>query len=166
MVNCHCIKGRYDFELLASSKDDLIYQDLSLWMGGDHYLLPEQYDITIIPPGNRSGALVSVHTGKSTRITSEDTGFQFEDGVYCFRADSCGVSYTRYKGIFPYIECCLLKARVLLWETKREQLEDVMEMLDSLKVKVELQDLTGAQDVLQVIKIKLHNLKCDCGGCN
>lgn len=166
MVNCHCIKGRYNFEVLASDRKNIIYQDLSEWMAGDHYLLPDTYNLQIIPPGKKSpGAMVQATVGVSVRFTSEQLGFELEDGVYCFRVESCGVTYTRYKGIFPEIDCCLTKARVLLWETKREQIEDILEMLDSLKVKIELQDLTGAEDVLRIIKIKLYNLKCDCSGC-
>ena len=42
---CSCIKGKYDFYINEINCDKILYEDLSLWMEGDNYTIPEKYEI-------------------------------------------------------------------------------------------------------------------------
>ena len=42
---CGCIKGKYDFYINEINCDKILYQDLSLWMEGENYVVPDTYEV-------------------------------------------------------------------------------------------------------------------------
>ena len=158
---CSCIKGNYDFLIVSSDTQNLVYQDLSDWMTGDHYVIPTEYFVEIIPPGRTTGVQVTVDTGCSTRINRDDTNFRFKDGVYCFIVDSCGKKYIKSIGVFSEIECCIKKAKV----TKPHLTEELLQIenkLEALKHMISTGYTKDASSSLQIIENNLRNIKCDC----
>jgi len=157
MTNCSCIKGDFNFKILASDFTDIIYQDLSEWMEGDHYLLPESYFVEVIPPGKKTGDKYEVFVNHSSRIKLPCV----RDGIYTFRVESCGTIFERRVGIFPEMECCLLKAKVQGFDI--DSLIEISYMIDELKIQIELGSTLSAKDTLEILNKKLRNIKCDCG---
>jgi hypothetical protein len=164
-VQCACIKGEYDFTAHAPDCDNLIYQDMSEWMEGEHYLLPKEYEVEVIPPGKKTGVRITSTYPNSVRSTTEERGFKILDGVYCFKVTSCGVSYLKRTGLFPNLECCISRAKILLPE-KRQEITKAEQLLESVKTSIELSDIKTAQAMLQIVKRMVDNLKCDCDCCN
>lgn len=160
MVNCSCIKGVFDFQILGYDKENIIFQDLSEWMEGDHYLLPDEYSITIESP-LKSKATVLVSTANSTRIQQKDTNFFFFDGVYTFSVESCGKVYTKKVGLFPEFECCLDVAFIKLPDLVDTLLKMQID-LQAVKSSILLGDSTTSKEAFMVLKRKLANLECDC----
>jgi hypothetical protein len=84
--------------------NSILYQDLSDWMS--EYELPEQYTVVITPPSGDPVAL-SMFTVGVNMITADDLLAPTEDGIYCFQATNCGVTYTRYKAVTCKLDCAL-----------------------------------------------------------
>lgn len=164
-VQCACIKGEFNISAFAPDCDNLIFLDLSEWMDGDHYLLPKEYEFEIVPPGKTSGPFFSTISGTSTRITREELGFRIMDGVYCIKVTNCGVDYLKRVAIFPELECCITRAKVLLPE-KKQEIREIEDLLDSVKYSIEIKDIKVAQSSLEIVKKMVRNLKCDCDCCN
>lgn len=162
-VNCSCIKGIFDFQILGYDKYNVIFQDLSQWMEGDHYLIPDSYAVTIESPLG-SKAIVSVSTTNSTRVEQKDTNFCFIDGVYTFSVESCGKIYTKSVAIFPELECCLDVALIKLPHLVDELLKMQLD-LQVMKASVLLGDNVTAKESLMVLRRKIKNLECDCTSC-
>lgn len=160
MTNCSCIKGVFDFLVLGYDLENLIYQDLSEWMIGDHYLVPDTYILTITSPKG-SVAQVEVGTKCSTRIEQKDTKFCFNDGIYTFSVESCGKTYSKTVGIFPTLECCLDVAII----KRPEMAEELMKIdydLRTLKSSILLGDNSTAKLAYHTINRRVKNLECDC----
>lgn len=146
--------------ILGSDHKNILYQDMSEWMEGDHYLYPEAYTITVTAPGKSSGVAVPVMVKSSTRITKEDLGFAVCDGIYTFSVYNCGTQYTLQRGIYPELECCINKA-LIQYEGQEEVLE-IDKKFAQMLAKIEIGDTQDVDFTLEYIKRTLDNLKCDC----
>lgn len=164
-IQCACIKGVYDFQVSAPNCDTILYQDLSDWMEGEHYLLDKQYDLQVLRPGAKYPVVIeNVPSGTSLRLDEDQLGFKIIDGIYCFTVESCGKTYIRRAGIFPNLECCFKRAKI----DKPDRLMEISEielLFQSVHRAIELQDVQLAKHTLNVVEKQLRNLKCDCDCC-
>lgn len=164
MNKCACIKGQsFDFALISVDHTKVLYQDMSVWMTGDKYYIPETYDIIM---GIGSGKKISVKTGGLTEITSEMLG-GLPDGVYCVKASSCMETYTRYKVHAFKIECCIMEYMSQLIEKRARdeeyvEVERIENLLTMAKHNAEVKNTTLAQSLLEEAKLSLEELNCNC----
>lgn len=148
-----CIRGNYDLWVKQVSDNKLIYRDLSDWME-----TPESYRITVTKPGRESGEEMEVSAKGDTII---EPGF-FNDGIYTFTTESCGIKYTRKKGIFYHLECCIIKSTFELSERQKDNLMDAQRMIRMMECAVDMQKFNLAEDLHDIVTDKLRVLNCDC----
>lgn len=166
-MNCSCIKNNnYDFSLNYPSCYSLIYSDLSEWISGEQYVIPETYNIEVTPPEYPS-KLISVKTLGSTKITSEDLfdaeGLCISDGVYCFKIDNCQDILTKYKAVTCKLEC--RKDNLIIKASSSEDWENIRK-IESLIYSVHANANNGnyreANLEYKFAKKILDNLNCEC----
>lgn len=157
MSNCSCIRGIYNFHVQAIDTKIIIYQDLSDWMDDDGYSKPDTYLVKITPPRKFNSIDFIMKVDSTNRIDSSKLG-KLLDGIYCFEAESCGVSYKKNVGIYPNIACCLKKAFLKDYEKALE----VKKHLHLFVLNVELGFIIEADKNLKIAKKLLDNIKCDC----
>lgn len=160
-MNCACIKNLFQFEILASDSYTFIFMDMSEWMQDDHYILPDEYTVTV-KSFNGSVYDFQVKLGTATRV---DVPFKLEDGAYTFTTTSCGVTYTRYRAITPALDCCLNRAKINN-PNKEAEIDSIEKMLFGFGAEVELGKVSDAKDTIKIIQTKMYNLQCDCWSCN
>lgn len=161
MADCSCIKNNYFFYAEAIDRKKILYQDLSEWMEGATYEIPETYEVTVVPPGQSTGYELTLLVESTNEITKDDIG-KIKDGVYCFITTSCGVEYKRSVAIFPYIECCVKQAWATLDVSYADQIREIERYLKLTKINAELNNVKLANSSLKIAKKLLENLKCDC----
>lgn len=166
-MSCSCIKNNnYDFSLSYPSCYSLIYSDLSEWMTGEHYVIPDIYTIEITPP-EYSTKSISVKTFGATKITSNDLfgaeGLCISDGIYCFKIDNCQDILTKYKAITCKLEC--RKDNLVLKANSSEDWENVRKvesLIYSIHANANNGNYREANSEYKFAKKILDNLNCDC----
>ena len=152
-----CIRGNYNFLVKQIDQDNIIYQDLSDWMSS-----PGNYTITITKPAASQSIDVEVSGTNNTRISKEQIG-TIIDGIYTFETESCGIRYTRRKGLFFSLECCIKKAYKDVSPRLYDLVKDVEIHLQMTKSAIEVNNMTLATDLYEITKDKMDRIKCDCG---
>lgn len=162
-MDCSCIRGDsgYNFYVEAIDPDTIIYQDLSVWMDENNYVLPSTYTVVIQPPGVSSTYTLEFDISSINRITKNEIG-SIRDGIYCFSVDICGVKYKKTKSLFPKIECCIKQAWATLDDSWWEKLEEVENYLKLTSINAELGNIKEANNTFNIAKKLLENIKCDC----
>ena len=152
-----CIRGNYNCAVKAIDDKNIIYQDLSDWTAD-----PIDYTVDIIRPGSTEPIGVSVSGTSNTRISASEIG-TVVDGIYTFETTSCGIRYTRRKGIFFSIECCIKKAYKDVSPRLYHLIADVEQYLKMTKCAIEVNNLDLANDLFEITQDKMNRIKCDCG---
>ena len=166
-MNYSCIKNYYEFNIDPISCNSIVYKDLSIWMEEDYYVVPNQYDIYITPPGGNP-VKITLDPTSINELSSEKlfSNACFIDGVYCFSTTSCGNSYTRNIAILCNAECKLAN---LIREASKSQSEDLWNKVIKLKASLDavyshakLNNFELANDEYKILKKDLNNLNCNC----
>jgi hypothetical protein len=160
-MNCSCIQGNYGYHVEAIDKDTIIYQDLSEWVEGVGYELPESYILNVTTPGSSTPTPIDVSVSNTNRIPGNQLS-GICDGVYCFQTTSCGITYSKFSAIFPNLDCCVKQAWATLDSRFDEQIREIESQLKRAKINAELDNPTDASNNLKIAKKLLENLKCDC----
>ena len=152
-----CIRGNYNCAVKAIDDQNIIYQDLSDWT-----VDPIDYTVDIIKPGSTEPVRVSVSGTNNTRISASEIG-TVVDGIYTFETTSCGIRYTRRKGLFLSIECCIKKAYKDVSPRLYPLIADVEQYLKMTECAIEVNNLDLANDLFEITQDKMNRIKCDCG---
>lgn len=154
----NCIRdGSYQFALTQIDKENMVYQDLSQWTVG-----PGNYTVTITKPASSQSVDVEVSGTENTRISKSEIG-TIVDGIYKFEAVSCGLRYTRYKGLFYNLECCIMKAYKDVSPRLYPLVKDTEQHLKMTKSAIETGELERANTLFEITQEKIDRIKCDCG---
>lgn len=159
---CSCIRGEdgFDFYVYVIDRNTIIYHDLTDWMDEGGYTVPETYPVEVIPPGQYKSVTLNFKVGTISKITSEDLGSCLRDGAYCFQTKYCGIKYKKSRALFPYIECCLKKARV--GEEDFMKIEKIKEYIKLADINIEVNNIKTGEKNLDIAKKLLGNIKCNC----
>lgn len=166
MANCNCIKGNFDVLIGWNSCSKLLIEDISDWMEEAMYEVAESYDLIITVPKKPREYTVTINTDKRNKLSPEDVGIggaTFNDGIYCFKVENCGNTYTRNKLVSCSIECCIEDAVSKL--KNREEvilLDEIRLLLDSCRINTEIGNLTKAKEQYNMLTKMLRNLNCKC----
>jgi hypothetical protein len=163
-----CIKGNsYDFKITQISRDVILYEDMSVWMVGDNYYMPETYEVFISQVGG--GMKVVVNTKGITRIEGKQVGSAvgFIDGTYCFSTVPCGTTFTRYKLLAWGLECCLSEYVYQLVENRSqdheyEEYEKIERLIGVARYNAEIGNIEMANNVYAEAKTAIEDLNCNC----
>lgn len=151
---CNCIKGRYDFKAEAFNENTILYTDLSEWVEEPNYSIPKTYTLEVIFPLKSDGHSFEVQTNVVNKINKECV----MDGLYCFKVTSCGKEYTKYKALFPKLQCKLDNA--ILQESKYAI--EAAYQLNLVSVHAEIGDYEGAKSALRIAESLLSHIDCKC----
>lgn len=167
MANCNCVKGNFDVLLGYHSCSKLLIEDISDWMVEESiYTKADSYNLIITTPNRPKSYTVNIKTDKRNIITTGDLGINgliFNDGIYCFKLENCGNTYTRNKLVSCSIECCIEDAVSKL--KNREEvilLDEIRLLLDSCRINTEIGNLTKATEQYNMLTKMLRNLNCKC----
>lgn len=152
-----CIRGNYNCAVKAIDGENIIYQDLSDWTAD-----PIDYTVNITKPASTEPVGVTVSGTDNTRISISEIG-AVTDGIYTFETTSCGIRYTRRKGLFFSIECCIKKAYKESSPRLYPLIADVEQYLKMTKCAIESNSLELANDLFEITQDKMDRIKCDCG---
>lgn len=166
--DCSCIKNVYDIHIGHRGCRKIVYQDMSVWMSGDGYEVPESYDVEVLVPGRSDFSTLTVKTGINNIITTKEL-FEYEeeicleDGIYCFKTNSCGVQYEINRAYLCTLEC---KLQQLIAKAKTnedfKEIIDIRHYLDAIKINARLGKPEKAKDFFKIVDSKLKHLTCSC----
>ena len=146
---CSCIKNNFDFYLTEVACRHILYTDLSVWMTGDRYSTPSEYDIEI--EGNK-------YTVKTAGVTKLD----LKDGVYPFIVQSCDKIYTRWAAVTAKLQCCLDAYIVDNEFPNKEKALEAQRLIDGVKIYAAFNKPDIAKDYYKAAKKLIEHLNCDC----
>lgn len=159
MSTCSCIKGHFDFYINEIACDKILYKDLSLWMQGDNYIIPKQYDIDILDAG--SGEQVKTIQVSGLDVIDISKLFSFKDGIYEIHTSSCDNKYKRWVAILPKLQCCL--DRYFASEDyEQDKHEEAQRLLDGARQTALFNQPRESVEFYKLAKKKIDNLNCNC----
>jgi len=167
MSNCSCIKREdqaFDFVINTYDCKAIIITDLTNWMEGDGYVIPDTFDVTITLP-NKSTVPGSFKANSTTKIFSRDLGGGecLQDGIYCFKTNSCGYDYSRSKAVV-----CTLRCKLDNYISKADKDEDwvnitkLSNLIDSIEVNAEMGQELTAKELFKIVDKELNKHSCTC----
>lgn len=159
-MDCSCIKGKLDFSILEVSNNKFTMTDISDWMLGGRYSVPQTFEVEVIPPSSTSGAMVNAIPYQS--VTVDDSTVSIKDGVYTFKTTSCGVEFSVFKLVIPKMRCCLDQAWATVEDKFYPNLEEVERYLRATNIAVEFNQVSEAYSNFKIAKQLFDNVKCDC----
>lgn len=174
---CGCIKKDYNFALSSMDSKTLLYQDLSIWMQGPQFTIPETYVVGITLPTMKEPVYVRLSTQNISMLTSVElmnttTPQDLPDGIYCFIVDEnsskegyCGTSFMRTRAVTQGLECCR-DSILAMAPSSPQSIPDTIQLLDfyidATKVNAELGKDLKAQEFYQLAKDLCKQWNCDC----
>lgn len=161
-MSCACIRNHYNFHVDVLDNENIVYQDLSLWMDETGYSIPTTYNLSIIPPTSSKEINIEIGTQTSNKLGANIFGGKLKDGIYCFKTTSCGIDYQKSVALFPNTSCCLKQAWATLDESKYEQLREIENHLKIVSINAGYNNVIEASKNLKIAEKLLENLKCNC----
>lgn len=168
MTDCGCVKENFDFTLHSLDSNTLVYQDMSVWMEGDEFSIPDNYNVSILAPSKGEGNDVTLSVNSQTSITSKNLFGSSEltslpDGIYCFTLENCGTKFQRSKAVLYSLECCLQSFKASANTDKDfDRIRKLELYLDSVRINTELGKTQKALEFYDRAKRELSNLNCNC----
>lgn len=156
------IEDNFDFKLTHIDCDTFLYEDLSSWVND---VKPEVYDLMIIPSGFSDTINVKINPDKINILINEGSNVKLKDGVYCFKVNNHGISYSKYIGVACILECKLnqLIAKAELRNYKDfEEISEIKFLLTSFHINVNLNKIEKAISFYNLAEEKLSCVKCNC----
>lgn len=168
-MDCSCIKGKFDIILDSLNSKTLLYQDISEWMSGARYQLPETYTVQVKSPHSKEFFDVEVPTKGYKTLTAKDLGIGsdgscLQEGIYSFKTVSCGESYLLYKAITPDLECrlrCMLTQGI-----DPMRVAELTTQLKSVAYNAERDLIKEANSILKIVKREIDLVECNCSCCS
>jgi hypothetical protein len=162
--DCSCIKKEaqaFDFVLNTYDCKALVITDLSNWMTGDSYTIPDKFDVTITLP-NQSRVDVLFAGNSTTKIYSRGlTNTEcLPDGIYCFSTYSCGYNYERVKAVVCTLRCKL--DDLISKSDDYEEITRLENLISSIEVSAELGLEQQAKELFKIADKELSKHSCTC----
>lgn len=159
---CSCIKGKYDFYINEINCDKILYEDLSLWMEGDNYTIPEKYEIEFynLDSAGESILLKKIEVS-GLGITDISKLLLLKDGVFEIKTVSCQNTYKRWIAIMPKLQCCLDKY-LASDEYDKLKHQEAQRLMDGARTTAMFNQPKKAIEFYRMAKKLIDVLKCDC----
>lgn len=164
---CSCIAKNYSVVIYSTDCKTLVYEDNSTWMLDKKFSgIPEKMEVTIETPSGHIST-VTISPNKSNRLTSVDilgdkTPRCLEDGVYCFRVESCTIPYATNMAYTCNTQC---KIDTLLAHAENDyqikEADRLQRLLHSLQSASETGQTELANDLFELLNISLSNENCE-----
>ena len=157
---CSCIKGNYDFYIDEITCDKILYKDLSLWMEGENYTIPKEYEIEIWDYSDNSKLIKSINVS-GLEVTDISKLLPLKDGVYEIKTKSCQNTYKRWVAILPKMQCCLDKY-FASENYDKEKHEEAQRLLDGTRTTALFNQPNKSVEYYKMAKKLIDKLNCDC----
>lgn len=160
----NCIKGNYDFFIREIDSNAFLYQDTSTW----DECTPENYRVTLYPPGNSDPLYINLSTTSLNKVTSESLGIsKITDGVYYLAIQEgsegyCGVEFRKSIAIIPSLQCCFDKAFLRYALYRKEEIKYIEFLVRQVRLHALVGNIQQSEDVYDLAKAALSKLDCDC----
>lgn len=153
---CSCIDGKFDFHITEVGCSKNLYTDLSLWVQGDSYVIPDTYQL--IAKNEDSGAEIKlVVNGHGVTQLPEE----LKDGVYTFSATTCDKKYKRIKAVTARLQCCL-DQYVVSNDFEEGKYMEAQRLLNGVKIMSEFNKLAEVKKLYKMVERLIKNLNCNC----
>lgn len=166
-MNCSCIKGdgSYHFTLEPLDCETLIYKDFSEWMEEDYYVVPDYYEVQVIPPGSTDPLPLLLKVNESNSITTRELFGSKEkscipDGVYCFILENCQYKYTKHKAVTCSLRCEL--DSLIATSDDEQRIEELELLVRSIHEKTNLGQIDKASKLYDIARKLINKCKCNC----
>jgi len=161
--NCSCIKGKFDFYINEVNCDKILYQDLSLWMSGDNYKVPNFYEVEIYDLDKDGCATTLIKKIEVCTIGVTDISklVQLSDGVYELRVKSCQNTYKRWTAIVAKLQCCLDKY-LASDEYDVDKYQEADRLLNGARTTASFDQPKESLAFYKKAKKLIDKLNCDC----
>lgn len=168
--NCACIKKHFDLYVGSTDCKHMVIDDQSVWMSSTGFNIPEPFEVSVTSPSFRITKNITVNPDKRNIFSSIELLGTIEeeclmDGIYCFKTNSCGVSYTINRAYLCNSRC---QIDTIISSSKGElisELEDVEFFYKSVEINTKLGKLNVATEMFEVLQSKLEKLGCDSKKC-
>ena len=162
---CSCIKREdQSFDIITTTYGckAIVITDISNWMMGDNYSIPENHEVEIVLP-NKNSVKANIKPNSTTKIFSKDLfGTScLPDGIYCFKTESCGYSYSRNKAITCTLRCKLddfISKEGVSWE----EINKLENMVDLVEISAEMGNEISANELYNIVSKELDKHSCSC----
>lgn len=167
MSNCSCIKREdqgFDIITTTYSCKSLIITDMTNWMSDSTYVIPETHPVTVVLPNN-SEVSINIKPNSTTKIFAKDlgTGECLADGIYNFKTESCGYSYSRSKAVV-----CTLRCKLDNYISKAntnddwENITKISNLIDLIEIDSEMGNEINAKELFKIVDKELDKHSCTC----
>jgi hypothetical protein len=154
---CACIRDTYDFDLVQTRCDEILYIDRSTFQEGAEYSSTPSYELYVTFPDG-SIKEYSVTKGTPLKLDLGDCPLQ---GIYTFKAYSCTDSFTKRTAVVCRLYCGWLKAVAKLGQLDIETIRSIRERLD-YAVEISSTDFITAAKILDSTSRDLDRINCSC----
>jgi hypothetical protein len=163
--NCACIKREDQaFDIVINTYDckALVITDLTNWMDdGDSYSIPTKHNVTISLP-SKTVVNIDIIPNSTTKVYSKDlSGTEcLQDGIYCFKTESCGYKYSRTKAVV-----CTLRCKLNNFISKSEDWAEITRLgnlIDLIEIDAEMGNEINAQELFKIATKELDKQSCTC----
>ncbi len=159
--DCSCIKGKFDFYISEIACDKILYQDLSVWMSGENYAIPETYDIEVYSLEDGVKSLVNKISVSSLGITDISKLLPIYDAVYEIKTISCQNTYIKWAAVLPKLQCCLDKY-MASDEYDMYKHREAERLLNGSRTSALFNQPKQAVEYYKMGKSLIDKLNCDC----
>ncbi len=158
---CGCIKGKYDFYINEINCDKILYQDLSLWMEGENYVVPDTYEVEFYSLSGGEKTLIKKIEVKGVGITNIADLLPISDAVYEVKTVSCQNTYYKWVAVLPKLQCCLDKY-LASDEYDIEKHREAERLLNGTRTTALFNQPNQAVEYYKMAKKLIDRLNCDC----
>ena len=158
---CGCIKGKYDFYINEINCDKILYQDLSLWMEGENYVVPDKYEIEVYSQSGGTKTLIKKIEVNGLGITDISKLLLLKDAVYELKVVSCQNTYYRWVAVLPKMQCCLDKY-MASEEYDLYKHREAERLLNGARTTALFNQPKQAVEYYKMAKKLIDRLQCDC----
>jgi len=166
-ANCSCIKREdqsFDFIINTYDCRSLVITDLTNWMIGDGYVLPETHSVTVTLP-TQSKVDIKIIPNSVTSVSANILGFGecLKDGIYGFYTESCGYNYSKVKAVV-----CTLRCKLDNYISKATNKEDwdnitkISNLIDLIEIDAEMGNEINAKEMFKIVDKELDKHSCTC----
>lgn len=166
-ASCSCIKREdQSFDIIINTYDckGLVITDLTNWMEGDGYVIPNKHKVTVTLPSNTK-VDIDIIPNSTTKISATDLGGGecLSDGIYCFYTESCGYNYSRNKAVV-----CTLRCKLDNYISKANTNEDwdnitkISNLINLIEVDAEMGNEINAKEMFKIVDKELDKHSCTC----
>lgn len=169
MSQCGCLRKKgFDLQLGFRDCKTILLTDISKWIEGPGYALPESITVSVQIPYNGNSIEVVIPRGGTRVLTAKELLNSSEeqclpDGVYCISTESCGTFHQINRAFLCSTQCQVDTIRAA--GTKVDDFRDTarfQEMIDGIRINAEQGKSDKAGRLIQLLKQQLEKFNCAC----